>query len=585
MANKVFRVVLLLLVLSFGCFAQQQQPQTKSLNIAPKTQRSYDIGDPFTLTKGSTFSASRPDGVAAGGNASATIGTVGARDSVAQIKGDVSEAMDIIRANYVSGKKANYAELNKSSIEAMLHVLDPHSNFFDQTEYQDLMTDQNSEYFGIGATIANYTLDEQMGTFVISTAPDSPAARAGLKFGDRILTVNGTKADGKDSFDVRERIRGPRGTTVRMTVERAATKRVETIELRRGIVAQPSIPDSYMLRSTVGYIDFSGGFNYTTADELSTALANLHAQGMTSLVLDIRDNPGGILDQAVRVAEKFLPPGQVVVSQRGRSDLDNRVFKSNGRKTENIPLVVLVNGNTASASEIVAGALQDYDRALIVGEQTFGKGLVQSVIDLPSGAGLTLTTARYFTPSGRSIQRDYSSAGLYDYMHHKDAPAPINSPVSYTLGGRKVFGGNGITPDEPIKTELMNEPKFRLLDPIFAFSREVVNGRIAGLESYRAARSLEINYRVKPVDFPVTDEVLRAFANFVAAHGSYAVLSGDITAEQKFITQRLRYNFISAAFGNITATQVLIESDSQVAKAVEALPRSRDLALTTAKKQ
>jgi carboxyl-terminal processing protease len=575
MANKVFRVVLLFSVLSFTCFSQQDI----TIKTTPKA---YDIGDPFKIAKGSTFSASRTSGVAAGGNAGEAVYT----DNVSRIKTDVAEALDIIRANYVSGKKLNYADLNKSSLLAMLHVLDPHSNFFDQSEYRDLLTDQNSEYFGIGATIANYTIDEEMGTFVISTAPESPAARAGLHFGDRILTVNGEKADGQDSYDVRERIRGPKGTLVRLTVQRATTGKVENIDMRRGIVAQPSIPDAYMLRPGVGYIDFSGGFNYTTADELNVALADLHEQGMTSLVLDMRDNPGGILDQAVKVAEKFLPPGQVVVSQRGRTDLDNRIFKSNGKKTENVPLVVLVNGNTASASEIVAGALQDYDRALIVGEQTFGKGLVQSVIDLPNGAGLTLTTARYYTPSGRSIQRDYSSAGLYDYQHHKEnTVAAINSPVSYTHGGRKVFGGNGITPDEPIKTELMNDAKYRLLDPVFAFAREAVNGRIAGMENYSSAGALETSHRIKPSDLPVTPDVLKIFAAFVARHNTWAITPAELEAERKFITQRLRYNLICAAFGNVTATQVMIETDPQVAKAVEALPRSRDLARTTAKKQ
>jgi carboxyl-terminal processing protease len=571
MANKVFRVVLSLLVLSITCFPQQDTTVKKA----------FDIGDPFKIAKGKTFSASKTTQVAAGGSAAAQVGSY---DKADRIKGDVSEALDIIRANYVGGKKLNYAELNKSAISAMLHVLDPHSNYYDPADYREMLTDQNSEYFGIGATIANYTIGDEMGVFVISTAPESPAARAGLRFGDRIRTVNGEKADGKDSFDIREKIRGPKGTLVRLTVERSATARVENIDLRRGTVAQPSIPDAYMLRPGVGYIDFSNGFNYTTSDELNVALTDLREQGMTSLVLDMRDNPGGILDQAVKVAERFLPAGQVIVSQHGRFELDNRTFRSSGKKTENLPLVVLVNGNSASATEIVAGALQDYDRALIVGEQTFGKGLVQSVINLPADAGLTLTTARYYTPSGRSIQRDYANAGLYDYLHHKETSTPANNLVNYTRGGRKVFSGNGITPDEQVRAERMDQLKYDLLDPIFAFAREAVNGRIVGLENYRVPRTVETSHRIKPADYPVTAEVLRAFAEFVAARqGTWAITPAQLEAERRFISQRLRYNFISAAFGNVTAAQVLVEQDPQVAKAVEALPRSRDLAASPKK--
>lgn len=574
MANKVFRAVLIILVLSVTCFPQQDITVKK----APKA---YDIGDPFKITKGSTFSASKTNQVAAGGNTAAESDSY---DKIGRIKGDVGEALDIIRANYVGGKKLNYADLNKSAISAMLHVLDPHSNFYDPGDYRELLNDQNSEYFGIGATIANYTIDDEMGTFVISTAPESPAARAGLRFGDRILTVGGESTNGKDSFDIRERIRGPKGSLVRLTVERAATGRVENIDLRRGIVAQPSIPDAYMLRPGVGYIDFSNGFNYTTADELNVALSDLREQGMTSLVLDMRDNPGGILDQAVKVAERFLPAGQVIVSQRGRFELDNRTFRSSGKKTENLPLVVLVNGSSASATEIVAGALQDYDRALIVGEQTFGKGLVQSVINLPGASGLTLTTARYYTPSGRSIQRDYAHGGLYDYLHHKENGAPANNLVNYTRGGRKVFGGNGITPDEQVKADRMDGVKYELLDPIFAFAREAVNGRIAGMENYRAPHAAETSHRIKPADYPVTPEVFNAFVKFVAKKGAMWRFSpAQLEAQRKFISQRLRYNLISAAFGNITAGQVLVELDPQVAKAVEALPRSRDLAASPKK--
>lgn len=575
MAKKVFRVVLSILVLSTLCFSQQNKV----------VEKSFGIGDPFRISKGKTFSAEKPGQVAAGG--SEQLG-VPREARIDRIKSDYSEALALIRANHVSGRKINTADLNKTAIEAMLHVLDPHSNFYDAIEYDEMLSDQNSEYYGIGATIANYTIDGggDMGTYVVSTAKDSPAARAGLRFGDRVLSVNGEKMNGVDSFDVREKIRGPRNTSVRVQVERSLTGRVETVELRRSAVAQPSIPDAYMLRPGVGYVDFTGGFNYTTGEELSVALTDLHEQGMTSLVLDMRDNPGGILDQAVRVAEKFLTAGQVVVTQRGRFQLDNRTFKSNGKRIENVPLVVLVNGNSASATEIVAGALQDYDRALIVGEQTFGKGLVQSVIDLPGSAGLTLTTARYYTPSGRSIQRDYSAQTYYDYMRHKEVAKAEGSKddaknhlISYTSGGRKVFSGNGITPDESIKGSDLSEAEINLIDPVFAFTREAINGRIAGMENYRVMNTTRTAYRIKPTDYPVDDIVMVAFGAFVAKNPQWKFTADDLAKDKKFITERIRYNFICAAYGVVTATQVTIEYDPQVLKGVEALPRSRDLAL------
>ena len=206
---------------------------------------------------------------------------------------------------------------------------------------------------------------------------------------------------------------------VRMTVERVASGRLETIEMKRDRVFQPTLPNYFIVRDGIAYIDLSEGFSHTTSAEFAAALKELHRRGMTSLILDLRNNSGGILDQAIKVAEEFLPAGSAIISQRGRSIIDNREWRSANRNPEKLPMVVLVNDQTASASEVVAGALQDNDRALILGQNTFGKGLVQNVVGLPMGSGLTLTTARYFTPSGRSIQRTYTGTGMYDYFNHR----------------------------------------------------------------------------------------------------------------------------------------------------------------------
>lgn len=549
-----------LVFLTFGFGSAAAQTGKNAVSQFPEVE-------PFKISRGTSFTASAPR--------SSQYNT--SQASVAQ---DFAEAMKIIRENYVDGKKVDFSELTKSSISSMLRSLDPHSNYFDAEEYQELLTDQRSEYFGIGATIVNYRFESELATYVISTFPDSPAARSGLRFGDKILTVDGEKMLGKSSSAVRDRVRGKKGTIVRLTVERADTGKTENVEIRRNRVAQPSIPDAYLLRQNVGYIDMSEGFNYTTSEELTVALGDLRARGMNALILDLRDNPGGILEQAVRVAEKFLPRGETVVSQRGRYPIDNRAWKSTNNYPEKIPLVVLVNGSSASASEIVAGALQDYDRALIIGEKTFGKGLVQSIINLPFGAGLTLTTAKYYTPSGRSIQRDYAGANLYDYFNHKTASSAKDKsrPSARTIAGRTVYGGDGIEPDETVKSPELSQTQIKLLDPIFLFARDLAGGRLRGFENYRVALPVKYGQRIRPNSFEVGNEMFSAFKDFASKNKSANLSASQIENEKEFIATRLRFHLATAHFGVIAANQVLIEDDPQIQKAVSALPRALQLA-------
>ncbi len=534
--------------------------------------------EPFKISRGSSFSASASQ-------PKQPVPKDASQNGQDKIIEDFSDALEIIGKNYAGNKPVDYNELAKSSMTSMLHTLDPHSNYFDSTEYEDLLTDQQSEYFGIGASIVNYRKNGVFDTFVISTFPDSPAALAGLRFGDKILTVNDEKVSGYSSAAVRDKIRGRKGTIVRLGVERGETKKLETIEIRRNRVPQPSIPDAYLLRQGIGYVDLTNGFNYTTADELNAALAALHEQGMTSLVLDLRGNPGGILDQAVKVAEKFLSSGDTIVTQRGRFRIDNRAWKSANKNAEKIPLVVLVNDQSASASEIVAGALQDYDRALIVGETTFGKGLVQSVIDLPYKSGLTLTTAKYYTPSGRLIQRDYSKINSYDYFNHKTSLTESEKKTfaAQTVTGRKVFGGDGIAPDEIVKDSELNRTQIDLLDSLFFFAAELANGKIEGFENYKITRPTAYGQRIRPVDYPVSDELLSIFKNYVSKEKDWKISEARVLAEKEFVKTRLRYNLITAAFGSVASNQVLIEDDAQVAKAVETLPRAGQLALSARK--
>lgn len=530
--------------------------------------------EPFKIKRGSSFSASVPR-------------PKQKQLSKEELTADFREALAIIEKNHVGSKKVDYNRLAKFSINAMLRTLDPHSSFFDAAEYQELLTEQRSEYFGIGATIANYRSGGTDETFVVSTFPESPAFRAGLRFGDKIVAVDGEKVAGKSSSYVRDLVRGKRGTIVRIKIERPGSERVETVEIKRNRVPQPSILDAYVIRQNIGYIDLTSGFNYTTFEEFEVALHELRAQGINSLILDLRDNPGGILEQAVKIAEKFLPGGETILTQRGRFSYDSRLWKSGNKNPLTFPLVVLVNQNSASASEIVAGALQDYDRAFIVGEKTFGKGLVQSVINLPYDAGLTLTTAKYYTPSGRSIQRDYKTGDIYDYFNHKASLSESDKKkyAAKTFSGRTIYGGDGIAPDETVKIQELNKTQIELLDPIFFFSRELASGKIANFESFKTNFPAQYGKRIHSNDFIISEELFTVFKEFVSRKKDWSISAAKIEAEKTFIKTKLRYQLATAAYGIVAANQILIENDAQVNRAIAALPRAQQLAVTAGKRR
>ncbi len=513
--------------------------------------------------------------------------------ATAAVERDFDEALKVIQEQYVDGRKLNYNDVFKSSIIGMLRSLDPHSNYYDREEFDELKTDQRSEYFGIGASIQNYVHGAEADTYITATFDGSPAGRAGLRYGDRIVEVDGVKMTGKTSLEVRDKIRGPRGSTVRLTLERAADKRIEKVDIVRDAVPQPSIPDAYMLKPGVGYVDMTRGFNYTTTDELLDALDRLHQKGMTSLVLDLRNNPGGFLDQAIHVAEVFLRNGQLILTQKGRNGYRDNTYESHNNAPDSTPLVILINENTASASEIVAGAMQDHDRALIVGQTSFGKGLVQSIIPLEYGAGLTLTSAKYYTPSGRLIQRDYSNGGFYDYYTHGAgvgrepvSPTKPTGPETKTDTGRAVYGGGGISPDENVGPRTVNLQQRRLLSPAFAFARELVNGRIRGFETSKIAGGINFRHDLQPEEFKVTDAMFRAFRDFVTSDPAYKVAAATIDRNRSFIELELRFNIVTAAYGRVMGDRVFIISDDpQVAKAVDVLPKARDLAMSSAEQK
>ncbi|MGH9967951.1 MAG: S41 family peptidase [Pyrinomonadaceae bacterium] len=506
------------------------------------------------------------------------------------VKTDLGEALSVIQANHIDGKKLDYNAVFKSSINGMLNVLDPHSTYFDPIEYASFRTEQRSEYFGIGATIGDLRESDTVNTYIRATFEGAPAARAGLRFGDRVIEVDGKSMKGKTYGEVRKFLLGPRGTVVKVTVEHAASHQVETVTITRDAVPLPSIPQAYMVRPGVGYIAMTGGFNLTTADEFQEALQDLHSKGMNMLILDLRGNRGGLLIQAVRVANTFLQRGQLIVKQEGRIRGSSENFKAVNDTPDPTPLVVLVNGDSASAAEIVAGALQDHDRALIVGENTFGKGLVQLPIQLEYDSALLLTIAKYFTPSGRLIQRDYSSGGFYDYYvpggiasdkaSSNNGQTQPTGPESRTDIGRAVYGGGGIAPDEIAKPRKGTVAEAKLTDAVFAFALELTTGRIQGFESYKIQRPIEFRHDLQATDFPVTDALFQQLKRFAASKPEFKATPEQLERSRPFVEKQLRFELATAAYGMMAAVQVFNDSDPQIARAVEAMPRARELALS-----
>jgi len=505
---------------------------------------------------------------------------------------DLAEALTLIQDNHVGGKNIDYNELFKSSITSMLHTLDPHSNYFDAKEFEQFRTEQSSQYFGIGASIGSLSDKDGkvIATYIRATFEGAPANRAGFRYGDKIVEVNGVSMLGKPSAAVSSNLRGPRGTIAKITVERHGTGKRETIEITRDSVSQPSIPEAYLIRPGVGYIAMTGSFNQTTYEEFRQAMVELKSQGMTQLVLDLRNNGGGLVNQALRVANTFLARGQNIFTQKGRIDGIENPYPAENSNPDNTPIVMLVNRNTASASEILAGALQDHDRALIVGENTFGKGLVQNPFNLEYGSMLLLTIAKYQTPSGRLIQRDYSDGNLYNYYTDGGSlrDEMTNRPKgaeSKTDLGRKVYSGGGINPDEIVKAQTITADKARFQqkfnDPIFAFTLDLAYGKIKGFESYKIDRSITFAYDLKATDFPITDNLYQTFKKF--AGEKYGLTAAQVDREREYIQRILRTELVTAAYGVTTSLQVFNEYDSQLKKAIELLPQAKQLALESAK--
>jgi len=474
-------------------------------------------------------------------------------------------ALNAIETSYVD--KVDSEALVTSSIRGMLSTLDPHSSYFTPREYAQMRERQEGRYYGIGVSIQVFDGD----VTAMNVFEGSPAYKKGIRRGDILARVEAEDAKGWTVDQAQRKLRGPKGTIVHVDVKRRGYEQMIPFELTRDEVYIPTVPAYFMIDGSTGYIRMQD-FGENTDRDVKHALRDLSGKGMKRLLFDIRGNPGGPLDQAIKVANEFLPKGKMIVYTRGRvanSDQDYRATEDS-EYTE-MPIVLLANRNSASAAEIVTGALQDHDRAYVVGETTFGKALVQSVYRITAGAGLALTTAHYYTPSGRLIQRPWD-ASFDEYLSYslrdQDANKPHNpSDLKRTDAGRPVYSGGGIEPDKRFAGPIEGFNPSRFGRGLYA------RGAFANYAQKYAAEgdnrvTLQSNGRkiVKP-DFVVDDVMLADFREQLT--GDHVRLDEDgFKKDLEFIRAMIRFEIDNALFGIADARRHLIQVDPQAQAAL-----------------
>jgi carboxyl-terminal processing protease len=471
---------------------------------------------------------------------------------------------NVIEQNFADKLDSENA-IYKGAIPGMLNTLDPHSHFFDPKEFEAMQQDNREVYYGTGMNVR----PDGKWTIVVAPFPGSPAFRAGLRPGDRFVAIDGVSTEGLDTTGISTRLKGPRGTQVSISVARHGVEKPITVSVTRDQIPRPSVSEPFWLRPGIAYIKVSQ-FKERTSGELEDNLKKLGEDQVQGLVLDLRGNPGGVLPEGIGVASHFLKKGQLVVSDRGRirGNTNYTARGSNGGKDYSI--VVLVNRNSASAAEIVSGALQDHDRAWVLGETTFGKGLVQEVTHLSDNAGLALTTMHYYTPSGRLIQRDYSKVSFLDYYFNAGQREQKNlDDVKKTDSGRTVYGGGGITPDEKYASTPLNSFQITLLRraAFFKFSADYFGPR----EDAHLPKGWEPD-----------DALVESFHHHMQEN-KVPFAESEYGVNRQWVKEQLKREMYITAFNQDASDRVGIEQDPEVARAVDAMPRARAL-LETARK-
>jgi carboxyl-terminal processing protease len=461
-----------------------------------------------------------------------------------------------VEQNFADKVNADKAVYN-GAIPGMLRTLDPHSNFFDPKALEALREDQRGHYYGVGMQVQS----RNGHTVVAAPFVGSPAYRAGLRPNDVIIEVNDKSTEGLDTTKVADMLKGPKGTPVQIKVTREGADQPIVFNIIRDEISRKSVPEAFMLKPGVGYIKIEQ-FNETTGREFEQALQELNEDTLKGLVLDLRGNPGGLLNEAVSVADHLLPKGDVIVSHRGRASAEHVYTARNGNHGRNFPIVVLVNRNSASAAEIVSGALQDHDRAWVLGDNTFGKGLVQTVYPLMENTGLALTTAKYYTPSGRLIQRDYSNVSFFDYYYRNNTAARNPQDVKMTDGGRTVYGGGGISPDEKFTPTKLDSLETELLVK-FEFSNYTKH-------------FFALHKEKLPTTWTVDTATMNSFHDFLMSN-KFEFTEADYTKDFDWIRNRLQAEIDKTAFSVDVADQFEIKTDPEVLVAIDDMPKAQAL--------
>jgi len=495
----------------------------------------------------------------AGGFFGSASGALARQDEVSQQYRVFTAALAAIEREYVDEVPSD--RLVFGAIDGLLHTLDPHSSFFNPREYAQMRERQEGRYYGLGITIS--VIDGDI--TVMSIFEGSPAYKKGLRRGDIIAKIGEADAKGWTSDQAVKKLKGPKGTTVDIAIKRRGYDGLIDMTVERDEVNITTVRAAFMMDKETGYVKLDQ-FTETSDRELGEALRKLSTSGMKRLVFDLRDNPGGALDQAIRVSNRFLPRGDLIVYTRGRVPNANQDYRATEQSDyTHLPMVTLVSRNSASASEIVAGALQDHDRALIVGETTFGKALVQSVYPISEGAGVAVTTGRYYTPQGRLIQRPWDGTFdeylTYTYREQTSERQHKSAELKYTEAGRKVYGGGGIEPDQfkvgPV--EGFNPTRFGRILMARVFANFADQFTAEGDTRLSAANK---NKKKIARGFVVDDAMLKDFRALIASM-KIRMDEESFAKDETFIRTMIHFEIDQALFGMDEARRNLIAKDPQ----------------------